>query len=247
MNLTLYNNLSCYDSIDSLSTRFTDFVNFIILPIINTCSFFTNLVCVIVFLNKKLKGETNQILLLISLADFLGSIFRAAIMQARCGIYCTIGHSYPMKFYELYIFILTGNIRITFVIILYNFLALIKLLAFSTKIRKNSFSIRKNKKEIFIVLLISTLVNLPYVFTRKITHFGYLNIRNSTNYVIDLQPLYRIESTIDKKSIFDQLLFALTLIKGLLMIIILLMINVVAFIRLKLYLRQKMSKNIQSK
>lgn len=194
-------------------------------------------------MNKKLVGETNEILLLISISDFLNNIIRILLMPARCGIYCSIGYSYSMKFYELYIFLLLGNIKLTFVIFLYIYLAFIKLLAFSKKIKKNTFSIKKCKFKIFLAYLVATLVNLPnYLFTRQISHFGYLNIRNSTNHEIDLRPLYNIENTVDKKTVYDELLFALTVFKGFLMIIILLVINLAAFIKLKLYLRKKISR-----
>jgi hypothetical protein len=247
MNSTICNYFSCYDSIDSLSSRLTDFGNFFILPILNTYSFFTNLICIIVFLNKKLNGETNQILLLISFSDFINVIFRVLLMPARCGIYCSIGYSYLMKFYELNIFLLLGNILLTFVIFLYIYLAIIKLLSFSKKKRISTFSIRKSKLKICLALLVSTIVNSPnYLFTRNISLIGYLNIRNSTNNVIDLRPLYRVRSAIDPISILDELLFVLTFTKGFLMVIILLIINLTAYIKLKFYLKRKISREKKS-
>ena len=241
MNITICNNLSCYDSVDSFTSRLTDFGNFIISPIINTYSFLANLFCVIVFLSKKLKGETNQILLLISLTDFIGSIFRALIMPARCGLYCSIGYTYSMKFYELYIFLLQGNTRVTFIIFLYNYLAFIKLSSFSNKIKKDT---GVNKLIVIFGLLISAIVNIPNdLLTRKISHFGNLIIRNSTYHIIDSIQLYRIESTIVKKSIIDQFLFVVNILKGFLMVMLLLAINMSAFVKLKIHIRKKIYRD----
>jgi len=145
-----------------------------------------------------------------------------------------------MKFYELYVFLLLGNIQLTFVIFLYIYLALIKLFSFSKKIKRNTFTIRNGKLKIFMALLVSTIVNFPnYIFTREISMIGYLKIRNSTNHVIDLMPLYRVDSSLDKNQIYDELLFVLTVLKGFMMIVILIVINMTVLIKLKLYLRKK--------
>jgi hypothetical protein len=231
--------IPCYTSLDTLTTRLTDIGNVFILPIVNFYSFILNLLCIIVFTRKKMTGEVNELFFLVSIADFIFAIVCIFLVLARCGVYCSFGYSYILRIYEQFVFLYIGNVCLSFTILIDNYLAFIKLSAFSGKIKKQSFSIRKGKLKIFIVIFIASLVNLPiYVLSRRIKLIGYL-IKEDESNLFYLEPLYSVSNIVVKRSIFDYLLFALTIIRGLFLLIFLSILDLIVYIRLKLYMRKK--------
>jgi hypothetical protein len=247
-NITCNNNTTaCYTSLDTLTTRLTDIGNVFILPIVNVYSFILNLFCIIVFTHKNMSGEVNELLLLVSISDFIFSFICVFLVLARCGIYCSFGYSYILRIYEQYIFLFLGNVCLSFTILIDTYLASIKLAAFSGKLKKTSFSIRKGKFIIFVAIFIASIVNLPiYVLSRKIKLIGYWIKQNQSNFFY-LEPLYSVMSIVAKNSIFDYLLFSLTIIRGLFLLVLLSILNTIVYIRLKLYMKKKKANQRKTK
>ena len=238
LNITcnkLNSSIPCYNSLSTLTSRLTDIGNVFVLPVVNVFSFILNLLCILVFLQKKMTGEVNELFLLVSIADFIFSFICVFLVLARCGFYCSFGYSYILRIYEQFIFLYMGNICLSFTILIDNYLAFIKLSSFSTKLKKQPFSIRTGKLKIFIFLLVASVVNLPiYVLSRRIKLIGYWI--KEYGY---LEPLYSVSNIIVKNSIYDYLLFSLTIIRGLFLLIFLSILNFIVYIRLKLYMKKK--------
>ena len=98
----------CYSSRNEISSRITDIGNVFILPSVNIASLTFNILCVIVFSNKKMTGEVNELSLLISLADVIFSIICAFLVLARCGNFCSFSNSFSIKVYEQFIYLFFG-------------------------------------------------------------------------------------------------------------------------------------------
>ena len=124
-----------------------------------------------------------------------------------------------------------------------NYLAFIKILSFSAKIRKkNLFSIRTSKIKILSFILVAFLANLPiYVISRKIKILGYLLQYNENK--TSIEPLYFVSSILIKNSVMDYFILILTLIRGLLMLFILFISNIIIYLKLKQYLENRKVKN----
>ena len=242
MNIST-NSLPIFNSLTQISPYYIDIVNTFILPFISLIGIVTSLMCIIVL--KNLKTGVNQYLLLFSISDFVFALSCLSIGFIRCGSFCSFSYSYGSKFVELYIYIFITNSCIVFSLLIDLDVTIKKLKLFSIKYRNQIkvFLIKDNKLRIFIHVSISLLVNvLIYFITRQVNIFGYLDNDNSTN----IETLYTVSNTlVAKDKTVQDFVFALTILRGFVLILLLLIINFTVLFKYRqhIFLKQSLIGN----
>jgi hypothetical protein len=239
-NTTKINNINLlpfFSSYSQLSSHYIDIANTFILPSISFVGIITSLICIIVL--KHLTTGVNQYLLLFSISDFIFAVSCFSIGFIRCGSFCSFGYSYGSKIVELYIYIFITNSCLVFSILIDLEITIKKLKSFSIKYRNQIkiFLIKENKLKIFIYIFVSLFVNVViYFITREVKAFGYLTkIDNSTK-----ETLYTVSNTmIGRDKTMQNFVLALTLLRGLFLILLLLIINFGVLIKYRNYIFRK--------
>ena len=237
-------------SVNELSTRLIDIINVYILPFINLYSFVCTILSVIIFSNRKLKGELYQYMLMESIASLIYFILNSFIFIIRCGVYCSYGYSYYSKFYELYFYIYIGKSIEIFNLLIDLHLSFLKYRSFSFK--QNTYDkIKKNGISLFFyfvfLIIISLVFNiLAIILGRSVVQIGNLvfNTTSDNETRINIKhPLYIVtKSSISKNEMFNIMAQIVTTIQGPFLLMLIIIFNIIISYKLKCFLAKKSSK-----
>jgi hypothetical protein len=238
-------NLTCYESLYDITSRIADLGNVFILPFINMFGVIANTLCIIVFSSNRFKSEVYVFMLISSICDFILALSWFSSFIIRCGVYCNVGYSYAAKLYEQIIYLYLGNTCLSFTIFNDLYLSFTKLFSLSNKMSKRTYLIQHRNKIIFVLIVVSVLINIPvYLISREVTLIGYLIIRkdqiNSNDSAIYLKSLYSVKNNFIANDTNGRIfLLILTIMRGLFLLILLAIINIIILYKFKTYIVKK--------
>ena len=238
-------NITCYESLFNITSRIADIGNVFILPFINTYGIIANILCIIVFSSNRLKGEVYLFMLLTSISDLVLALSWLSSFIIRCGVYCNFGYNYGAKKYEQIIYLYLGNTCLSFTIFSDLYLSLTKMFSLSHNMTKRTFLIQYKDRIIFILILLSILINIPiYLISRQVTFIGYLvtkNDQNTNDSIIYFKSLYSVKNIYIANDTGGRIfLLILTIMRGLFLLIVLAIINLIVLHKFKIYIIKKL-------
>lgn len=226
------------NSTESLSLRFADSLNVFVLPPICLAGMTLNLVCVLVVATQRKQRLTSGALYSFviatrSLADLVFLCINSFTCVIRCGSLCPHAYTFAAKVWELYVHLFVGNTLLLFATSLDLCLAFQRLVSFDSSSRQVDFRLT-----CAIVLVVSVLLNVPsYLLTRHVHVFAYLNKEQQT-------PLYQIgPNSMGKNDLVVGFLFALTLLRGLVPLVVLFLTNLSIAYKFRMYSKRKRKIN----
>jgi len=169
-------------SVGSAVTDNDDLVDYLYVYLVTSTSligFFLNLLCIFIFLKKKLRksGNLNDYLLFNTINAAFYVCINGFTGLTRCGSICSTANTYEAKAYELYGIFIFSNASFFFGTLIQLALSLNQILVI-----KHNFCLCSKFNSIpsmfvcFVALLLSILYSLPSFFSRYIN----LSVRNIT-------------------------------------------------------------------
>lgn len=185
---------------------------------------------------KKLSKSTANVILykymfVNELSDLLTCLNASFIILSRCGQYCSIAFTLPVKIYEQYIYTFMGNTYLFWSLLNEISFSIERLRAFS-KEKKNGNNIRFRYQSL-ILFLVSLIVSLPhYIISRNVVPFGVLITTN--------ELLYTIKNNFIATNKFGEIfLFIWALCRGLFLYIVLFILNLIIALKFRKHLYTK--------
>lgn len=243
------NSLPIFYSKSNLTTRFADYSNVYLLPIVCAFGIFTSFLSILVSstrsqsyarLNKRdaqLLNKTFDYILLNSIIDFLFLLIESFLFIIRCGTLCPHGFSYAAKFYEVYFYLYFAYSLVMAQVFLNIHVAI-------DMLKMLNAHVTSNHRRLFIYgvaflsLSFSMIFNLPgFLISKEILPFGiYMPNPNSTNFYILYVSKIR---TGFETELFQDILIAFLIIKNPVMYVSLVVLNILVCIKYRKYIKSK--------
>ena len=238
--------IKIYNSTSQISTLFTDYANFIVMPLISFIGIITNLASFIVAFKLNKTNLMNLFILYDSFLNFVLSFVSLFIIIVRCGSLCPYGYKLESKIYDLYIF-LYGKHTILFISHAWKGLvAWNSLFAFSTKKTRFKLSIKAFKLASLIVLVIGVSLQAFLISSsRFIRKFGVIFSKNAQNGLV-YEFLYKVELR-DFSTGMRILILCLLLLEDFILILILFIIDVLILVKFLNYSKSRNKKLVSLK
>lgn len=183
------------------------FLNFFIMPVVCLVGLVLEFITALTFYkinkNKKNKSRIYDLLLAYSISDMFILVINLAFGVSNCGSYCSIGTHlslYMLKQFEriFKIFVCnalyTFNVLVELIIGLDRYQNMKNLKAFNKQYgRSKVFNRLSVFTTCFILLALSFLINVPYLFIYRLDHVSIENLTkqqsfNDSNYNIGFKP-----------------------------------------------------------
>jgi hypothetical protein len=164
-------NLTIYYSKANLSTRFADYSNVYVLPVVCAFGLLTSLASLVVAFQIKQRDHIVEYILANSLIDFLFLLTQFFLFLIRCGTLCPWGYTRASKLYENYIYLFVGYTLNTFQA-LFNLLMAIQCLRLFSSQRRRTNQIKNHWFYILFVILALGLNAPSILFSRELTVVG---------------------------------------------------------------------------
>ena len=234
-----FNSLEHFNHTSSITSKYTDYTNVIILPLISLFGATTNFMCILVSLKLNKAQFLNFFIFIDSILNLLFCLISISLSIIRCGSLCAYGYKYESKLFELYAYLYVNNSILLAEILIQSVIALNRLLAFSNS---NKTTILVNTRGFKILVPVILFVSFVYyafimLLSRAIIKFGVL-VGDDLEGCEVLYNIQRIDLSIDLKVTFT----ILGLIQSLVFYLVFFCIDMAILYRLRKYIKEKRSK-----
>jgi hypothetical protein len=243
LSLNKINGLEIYNTTSTLTNRFTDYVNLIVLPLISAYGVIVNFVSVLVSAKLKKDDIMNLFMIYKSSLNLIFSTICVFLCFSRCGSTCPYGYTYGAKFFELYIYLYICFSILLASQLLEAIIAFNRLFAFSARIKHLSIT------PCFFQTLAPILIVLSFVLyacnvlvSRSIDKFGVLV--DSNNNIVEY--LYKLEEN-ELSEAVKLFLFVLNCFENVGLQIVLFVVDMIILVRLVMFIRHKAHSLIGAK
>lgn len=237
-------NLPIYYTKLDLTSRYTDYSNVILLPLICAFGIATNVLCIVVAFKhderERNASKSLDYILINSFIDLIFLLFAFPLFVIRCGALCPYGYSFGAKFFEIYIYLYGGYTLVTSQVFLSIYVAHDRLSMFSGKVDVNKTKKLRIYHVYIVCFVISSLANAPvYLVSKEVSPLGLLiSEPNSSSYSYEVLFIRATRSGFDTK-LASYLLTACLAVKDPFMFIVFTLVNVFVCIKFRAYLKSR--------
>ena len=238
--------IKIYNSTSQISTLFTDYANFIVMPLISFIGIVTNLASFVVALKLDKANLMHLFILYDSFLNFILSFVSLFIIIVRCGSLCPYGYKFESKIYDLFVFLYSKHTILFVSHALKGLVAWNRLFAFSTKKTRFKLNIKAFKISSLIILGIGVLLQAFLIsYSRFIRKFGVIFRKNAQNEVV-YEFLYKVDLR-DFNTGMRILILCLLLLEDFILILILFIIDVLILVKYLKYAKNRNKKLVSLK